>query len=383
MKVLFVNQHLESKQNGGDMVQMINTKKYLEKEFGVEVTLCKSIEIEKYFEDNDLIHIFNIQTIEYTYNALKKAKKYNKKVVLSTIFWDLRDATYINTLYKLFKITPSKNVEKLKKFGNIFNKLIYKIMSNKTSIMFNKKELAFKVLNEADFLLPNSTEELQLLIEYYGLDPYKLNLKSLIVPNAVDKRKLINIKNENNNKIIEQNNFILQVGAINPVKNQINLIKAFFDDKKIPIVFIGRCSDISYYKKLKALGNKRGNVFFYDELSNDDVLRIYKNASCHILPSFRESPGLVSLEAIAMGTPIVVSGKEYCPINYYKFDDIATICNPYSPESIREAVLFALNNNHVLDENSIKSYLDFFSYENAAKITYNSYKLVLGAKYND
>ena len=81
MKVLFVNQHIELKQNGGDMVQIINTKKYLEKEFGVEVTLCESLKMEKYFEENDFIHIFNIQTIDYTYKALKIAKKYNKKVI--------------------------------------------------------------------------------------------------------------------------------------------------------------------------------------------------------------------------------------------------------------------------------------------------------------
>lgn len=379
MRVLFVNQHIESKQNGGDLVQMINTKEHLEKNYNVFITLCETISKEDYFKETDLIHIFNIQTIDYTYKAIKLAKKYGKKVILSTIFWDLRDASYVNTLYKFMKILPNNNVEKLKNIGDVFNSIVYKLVPNKTNIMFNKKKLAIKVLNEVDFLLPNSNEELQLLIDYYGLDSDEVKKKSLIVPNAVDKEKLLNMKN-NDIQCINKKNYILQVGAINPVKNQLNLVRAFLHDNKIPIVIIGRCGDLSYYQKLRLFANKRGNVFIYDEVSNDEVISFYKNAACHILPSFRESPGLVSLEAIAMGIPIVVSEKKYCPIGYYKFEELATICNPYSLESIRNAVLLAVENKQVLSQNKIEKYLDFFSYRNAAKITYDSYKLILKEK---
>ena len=55
------------------------------------------------------------------------------------------------------------------------------------------------------------------------------------------------------------------------------------------------------------LGKKRGNTFFLGEISHDDIYPYYSKAKVHVLPSFRESPGLSTLEAAVFGVNCVVS----------------------------------------------------------------------------
>lgn len=369
IKILYVNQHIENKQNGGDMVQMYNTKEYLEKNYDVKIVLCNSLDDEELFFETDIVHIFNMQTIDYSLLALKKAKKYNKKVVLSTIFWDLRDASYVNTIYKMFGILPNRIVKNLKVIGDNLNKIAYKCSKKKYNIMFNKKKYAQELIMYSDCLLPNSYEELDIIGKFYKCDKEVLKKKSIVVPNAINNDA---IKQASDSLCeIDEKNYVLQVGAINSIKNQISLVKALYDKPEIRIVFIGKCGDEKYYNELKKISNKRGNVRIISELDNSEVLKYYKNALCHVLPSFRESPGLVSLEAASFGIPIVVSSEKYCPIHYYGFDEYAEICDPYDVKSIREAVLASIKKGRGNFENEFLN--EKFIYEIAANETYKAY----------
>lgn len=59
-------------------------------------------------------------------------------------------------------------------------------------------------------------------------------------------------------------------------------------------------SDAAY----RALGNK---VFFTGFLRDDDRARLYQVADCFVMPSVSEPFGIVPLEALALGTPVVIS----------------------------------------------------------------------------
>jgi hypothetical protein len=65
---------------------------------------------------------------------------------------------------------------------------------------------------------------------------------------------------------------------------------------------------------------------------------LFANAKVHALPSFRESPGLATLEAALYGANCVVS--IHSPVAEY-FADGTWTCDPSSPSSIRNAVLEA------------------------------------------
>ena len=89
------------------------------------------------------------------------------------------------------------------------------------------------------------------------------------------------------------------------------------------------------------------------------------------MPSYRESPGLSTLEALWYGCEVVTSSEAFCPVKYYKFDKYAHLCNPNNIVSIKNAILEAFNTK----KNTIsKDYFDFFSYENVAKLTLEAYK---------
>ncbi|PEU30044.1 glycosyltransferase [Bacillus wiedmannii] len=372
LKVIFANRKDCFDRMGGDTVQMMKTKEHLEKQYDIEVIYCTSPqEIEKH-KDVSIVHIFNIQTIEQTLEYIEICKKNGKKVALSTIYWDLSHAYYIDLLSKL-KVF---NMDNLSKYKNVCNKVrmnVSKVIGKtKTYGTDTYKELRRKALIDADILLPNSAEELGIVANEFGIPKEILEKKAFLVPNAIENKEKVDIRNSSS---INVEGYILQVGRIEPIKNQLNVVKAMFEDKEIPIVFIGRIGNEAYYKEVIKLAEKRGNVFFLGELSHDDLIDYYQKAKVHILPSFRESPGLSTLEALWCGTEIVVATPEYCPVHFYKFDKYGHQCDPYDVKSIRESILTAMENPKNVELPD--AYKHYISYENAANITYSSYQSIL------
>lgn len=381
MKVIFANRSNCLSSPGGDTVQMLKTKEYLEKNHNIEIEICLNPDHIASVTDSPIVHIFNIQTIDETLAYIKASKTLGKKIVLSTIYWDLSHSVFT---YKVFQWT---NMVLGYRMSNVMKEILFKFAYLKslfrnhevdyyaTELYCKKRQLA---LLEADVLLPNSLEELRILSKEFKVDYSELLSKSLIVPNAVDIEQEKTMCKDNNKDIEAIKNigdFVLEVGRIEVNKNQLNVVKALYDLPEIPIVFIGRVNDskvdFAYFEKLQELAKKRGNVFFANQLTQDVVFQYYKNARVHILPSFRESPGLSSLEALYFGCEIVTSSSEFCPIKFYKFDEKSHICNPYSTDSIRKAVIKAFNNplNSFHDED----YFSNYSYERVSNITYEGY----------
>ena len=194
------------------------------------------------------------------------------------------------------------------------------------------------------------------------------------VPNAIvldDK-----IPNKKNNGYDYLNNCVLEVARIEPTKNQLGVLLASMNSD-YPIVFVGAINQkyIYYYKELTRLAKKRGNVYFLGEKTQDELLSIYKRAKVHVLPSFRESPGLVSLEALLNDCNIVVANGQYCPIKYYKFDNYGYVCDPYNIQSINSAIEKAMIEPLKIQD---KSYFLEYSYERVAECTYEAYAFLLG-----
>ena len=353
MRIVFVMRPDYLSNMGGDTVQMLKTKEYLEKYEDVQVDIIsKPEELDSQY---DILHIFNLQNSGFAHSMLNTAKQLGIKVVLSPIIWRFGDSGYVN---KLMRLTHSMNfVRKFQPTSKIFE--FISIKKNR-----NIKEY---ILKNCDIVLPNSDEEGNILRDQYGID-----FNEMVVPNCID----INLAEENLDISIPMN-FVLQVGRVEPTKNQLSLLQAMMKHKDIPLFFIGKQNKRKkfYINQLKELAAIRGNTFFIEELPQSQLAQYYKAAKVHVLPSFRESPGLVTLEALFYGCNIVVSDDRFCPIKYYRFDRLGYICNPYSVESIEKAVVKAYRDKTVNVDND---YFDFFSYYNAAKITRQAYLRILG-----
>ena len=190
-------------------------------------------------------------------------------------------------------------------------------------------------------LLPNSETELRHLETVLGLNG-KLHSYSMVVPNGV-VRELYDPPPSPNPSFREKygkNGFILEVARIQSAKNQAGLILALFD-LDIPIVFVGQPSpyEPDYVDRCHELAEKRGKVYFTGPLPPHELGSIYASAAVHALPSWRETPGLASLEAAAAGCKVVStslgSASDY-------FGELAWYCDPSDPGSLRQAVIQAL-----------------------------------------
>ncbi len=101
--------------------------------------------------------------------------------------------------------------------------------------------------------------------------------------------------------------FVLCVGRIETRKNQLMLLKAL-EDSELTVVLAGGgfTYQPTYADAVRAF-KRRGKTIILDKISPASLVSAYCAAKVHVLPSWYELPGLVSLEAAAYGCPIVVT----------------------------------------------------------------------------
>ncbi|GIU71182.1 MAG: glycosyl transferase [Candidatus Nitrosocaldaceae archaeon] len=144
---------------------------------------------------------------------------------------------------------------------------------------------------------------------------YHLRDKIHIIPCGIHVSKFHNyhIKNRNDD------NIILYVGRIKPEKGihvlieSIYLLKQKGISTKLFIVGDSSRKDEKMYKQdLEMLINKFGikdHIVFTGKVSDEELNKLYKNATVLVLPSLNrlEGFGIVQLEAMANGLPIIVT----------------------------------------------------------------------------
>lgn len=350
MRVLIVNRSDAYTRFGGDTVQMEETKNALLK-LGVDVTVkLGEQEIEEY-KNFDLVHIFNIQTDRFSLNEIKKVKESGASIIVSPIWWD-------NEIYEVSDFSRfSKNARILSKL--IGKENMIKIKRHRLNSRYQRMK---EILNISDKVLPNSHMEEELIKKYFNVPDKKIS----VVYNAISSEYMIE-DGDNSGE------FALQVGRIEEAKKTYQTIKAC-NELNINLKIVGKDINEEYYAKCLDEGRK-GNVQFLGMKNKDELIEIYKKAKVHILPSDRETPGLVSLEAASLGCVIVStevgSAKEY-------FGELATYCNPNDYDSIKDAINIAWKKNK--DSKLREKIINNFTWQRAAEDTLENYKLVLNNK---
>jgi glycosyltransferase involved in cell wall biosynthesis len=324
MRILFLSRATLFTNAGGDTIQMKKTAEELSK-LGVEVEIrLTSDEVD--YGDYDLIHFFNIiRPADILHHLRRSAKPY----VVSTIYVDYADYERANSqgIRKIiFNFLSGDQIEYLKAIGRL---LINKERIRSLYYLFNgHKRSVKKVISQASLLLPNSHSEYERLkTRYKLLKPYR------VIPNGIDTC----LFNQRENTFSDRK-IVLCVARIEPLKNQLNLIKGL-RKSQYDLVIIGRASinHQHYYQECKKAATV--SVRFIDYLPQRELIQFYSMAKVHVLPSWFETTGLSSLEAAAMGCNVVITDKgdtrEY-------FKNYAYYCEPASPASILDAVQRAM-----------------------------------------
>ncbi|AMW77518.1 glycosyl transferase family 1 [Acinetobacter sp. TGL-Y2] len=347
--------------HGGDVVQMLNTKAEIEKAYDVNIKIIDNINELKVFKP-DIVHIFNMQTIEESSEYLKEAKSLGAKTVLSTIYWDMSHARFIVNFAKLGFFCTGENYKTLYHLYKNTESVVASMFGKPTSATKKYKDEVRGFLQEFDWHLPNSEEEMQIVNHVFNTN-YK---NYSVIPNSVDFNKFPFFSNT-------QRKGFISAARIEPIKNQLQIVD-ICKESGFDLTLVGGVTpnNMNYLDAVKKKSSGVTNIqLIAQNVDQSELGALFNKHKVHILASFRESPGLSSLEALGSGMNVVVCESNYCPTDTY-FNKLINkhvfVCDPYSKKSIKSAMEQALLLS-TPKENLIKE----FSWINTAKKTYESY----------
>lgn len=369
IRVLMINRADARDVSGGDVVQLEKTRNKLQ-EHGLIIDVRLTDELDGSW-DYDLVHIFNIQAPGEAWQACQVAKSKGVPVALSPIYWNFTESWYwtnprLKPIWRMLRQVLGRH-----------GYSIYAQWQHMRSQVSETWRIQRQLLLAADIVLPNSYLEAKQIVKDFRLTTGDLRL--VVVPNAIDrnlfdKETVASLNVESVLKGIE--GFVLEVGRLSPEKNCLALIEALYE-VDVPIVFVGKASPYSteYATACRQRGQQRGNVHFLDWVPHEQLPGIYALAAVHALPSWRETPGLVSLEAAAAGCRIVSTSIGSA---YEYFGDDAWYCHPADRNSIRKAVEQALRAKPSagLRQRVLRDY----TWDKAAEATITAYRCLMEHK---
>jgi glycosyltransferase involved in cell wall biosynthesis len=180
--------------------------------------------------------------------------------------------------------------------------------------------------------------------------------------------------------------YILCVGTIEPRKNITGLLHAFDILRKrygAPDTVLALAGGTGWLydevtETVNALG-LQGSVRFLGRVSDDALHKLYVGARCNVHPAYYEGFGLPPLEAMACGTPTIVSNVSSLP---EVVQDAALLVDPHSHEEIAVAMNRLLTDDALhaeMREKGIKR-AACFSWTRAAAETLEVYHNVLESR---
>lgn len=165
----------------------------------------------------------------------------------------------------------------------------------------------------------------------------------------------------------EKDDIILSVSSIDPRKNFIRLILAFkrLNLPQYKLLIVGSENKIFSNSEIRNLIKEVPNVEFTGYVSDNELVKLYQKAKLFVYPSLYEGFGLPPLEAMACGTPVIVSSTASLP---EVCGDAAYYVNPYDEKDIARGLETVLKDEKLQKELTQKGLerVRMFSWEKSA-----------------
>ncbi len=178
--------------------------------------------------------------------------------------------------------------------------------------LFQLKNWTSYSLQQAKRIIAVSKTTKKDIVKSYGIPNEKIE----VVYNGYEKtvkHQIPNIKMEH-----LKHPYILYVGTLQPRKNISSLIKAFDQFKKLypefKLTIAGKKGWLyeQIFSQVTDLGLEN-DVYFTDFVTDNQLMFLYKNAFCFVLPSFYEGFGIPILEAMSFDCPVIASFSSSLP----------------------------------------------------------------------
>lgn len=240
----------------------------------------------------------------------------------------------------------------------------------------------------SDVLISPSKEEKKNLVSEYGISPSKVK----VVYPGVNRKLFYPIRIQSVRQKIgcKKDDFVLlYVGRIEPVKGLMTVIRSLemigeinqelLERTKLLVIGGGKREkefasndEATQIIDLVNRGRLSDSVIFLGSIDQSQLKNYYSAADALIVPSLYESFGLVTVEALACGTPVIVSKVGKMKTIVREGENGFTF-RPNDPASLSQCLLhFFSHKNQLWTQESIREdIIQRFSWEKTAEETYH------------
>ena len=256
----------------------------------------------------------------------------------------------------------------------------------KNAIGVGENEPALRIMAERELvrdcqrIIAATEKGKEELVSYYSASPDKIS----VIPCGVNLELFRHIDKEAARRSLGLNGhkILLFVGRIDPLKGIDRLLTALpgLDTRQnLKLLVIGGDEDslpeVERLQRLSLSLHIQDSVTFAGIVDQKELPLYYSAADVCIIPSYYESFGLVALESLACGTPIVAT-KVGCIENVVKTGQNGYMVEDNAPLRLADGIdtLLSDSNNSA---DSIRASVDRFSWSNIAEAIIPEYRSVL------
>ena len=226
---------------------------------------------------------------------------------------------------------------------------------NRLSRIINFSEiLPFKW---ADHIVTDTPTIKRVLVSDFGIDPAKITpmIEGIALPENEVEQFLASRKGPGH-----QSNTVLCVSSVNSTKNQLSAVKAVPQviavHPEVRFVFAGGI-DANYFRSIQAFideNNLADYVEFKGMVTREELYNLYNDAKLFVFPTTAESQGVVLVEAMTFGLPVVASSIEPIRDVVSLNEGSAILVDPYDVDGIARAVIRLLEDSSLRQSMSQK-----------------------------
>ena len=268
-------------------------------------------------------------------------------------FWQDNNLTY-DIVFSHYWISALVGKYLQQKYHIPYIAMYHTLGAIKNAIGIGKEEPALRIDSEAETIrdcrriIVATDNEKQDISLYYGALPENVD----VVPCGVN----MELFNHYDKQISRQKlglpdgKIMLFVGRIDPLKGIDQLLKAvplIKDHDRLQLIVIGgdagSKAEVEKLQKLSRELNISDRVSFHGLVKQDILPYYYSAADVCVVPSYYESFGLVPLESLACGTPVVATDVGDLK-NIIRQGETGFIVKDNSPDKLAFAVSHVMNN---------------------------------------
>lgn len=220
--------------------------------------------------------------------------------------------------------------------------------------MIHLRKMGIEILREAETIIFISEPYQDQVLQKYIPMKYRNEIlsKTKVIPNGIDDYWLLNkceLVREINRKKIK----LVYAGVINKNKNISTTIKAckilIKQGIEIEYYIVGKILDLKEFEEFR----KNKFVYYLGVKTKEELIETYRKSDIFVMPSIKETFGLVYAEAMSQGLPVIYSrGQGFDK----QFSDgtVGYSVNSYDEKEIAEKIKLIIDNYSVITERCIE-----------------------------